>query len=216
MIKGEAWSPCGTGLRQDSYLKARIKEQLDQIWGTRDFLNPKYVMEAGTSKSPNLTPSSTPAYSPSPSIADPSESSNTCSALVEYNSDTESEFDKNSPLSRAMQRPRGQKRKGPSRGKAKSDKAANCDDEELRFAESLFFKKKRKQPAANSKDGNKKSRKRDKKEDEQGKEEEKTFTELMKAQVEAMKKAEEKKQLFDYLRQSGVGPWCYTRSGVDP
>lgn len=69
---------------------------------------------------------------------------------------------------------------------------------------SLFFKKKRKQPAANSKDGkNKKSRKRDKREDEQGKEEDKTFTELMKAQAEAMKKAEEeKKQLFDYLQES--------------
>lgn len=96
-------------------------------------------MEAGTSKSPYFTPSSTPAYSPSPSIADPSESSNTSSALLEYNSDTESEFDENSPLSWATQRPRGQKSdgKGPSWGKAKSDKAANCDDEE----KSLFQEK---------------------------------------------------------------------------
>ena len=184
-------------------------DQLDQIWGTRDFVNPKYVMEAGTSKSPNLTPSSTPAYSPSSSIADPSVSSGTSTALLGNNSDTETEFNENSPLSRG--RPRGQKSngKGLSRGKAKSDKAAKCDDgstddEELRFTESLFFKKKRKQPAANSKDGNnKKNRKRDRKEDEQGKEEDRTFTELMKSQVEAMKKAEEeKKQLFDYLRES--------------
>ena len=32
-------------------------DELDQIWGTRDSVNPKYVMEAGTSKSAIATPS---------------------------------------------------------------------------------------------------------------------------------------------------------------
>ena len=32
-------------------------DELDQIWGTRDCVNPKYVMEAGTSKSAIATPS---------------------------------------------------------------------------------------------------------------------------------------------------------------
>ena len=65
-------------------------DALDEIWGTRDSVNPKYVMEAGTSHTPT-----TPV--PSPSSSSGGSASNTTASR-------ESEVDEESPLLQALVR----------------------------------------------------------------------------------------------------------------
>ena len=113
-------------------------DALDEIWGTRDSVNPKYVMEAGTSHTPT-----TPV--PSPSFSSGGSASNTTASR-------ESELDEESPLSQALVR------SGARRGKGKElvgqpgkrarpeddDDDALTDDDELEQAKRLFFKDKKK------------------------------------------------------------------------
>ncbi|KAL9978717.1 hypothetical protein ACROYT_G016270 [Oculina patagonica] len=179
-------------------------DELDQLWGTRDSVNPKYVIEAGTLQS---TPSpSTSAAGASSGDSGPSTSGDSGPTASQDDSEG-SEINENSPLSSAHTRRRSNTEKGPCQqpqGKRSLPAEADLSDEALERSERLFFKsKKGKQPEANKKNKSK-SRRREKKakEDEEQKEDD-FYAELIKAQTEALKKAdEEKKQLFDYLRES--------------
>lgn len=182
-------------------------DDLDQIWGTRDSVSPKYVLEARTSQ----PVTSTPVPSPNSSIC-ASESSATVPSTEQDESTDESDLaEESASLWSAISRSKNlrkqgkgtQQRKG-KRSKPDEDQDDNTD-EELGKSESLFFKKKG-GGESNSKNQSKskqsrKSQKRQKLEEEQG--EDDGFGELIKAQTEALKKnEEEKKQLFDYLRES--------------
>jgi len=167
---------------------------LDEIWGTRDSVNPRYVIEAGTSRSPAT-------HTPSPSSSVASQSAvNTSASSID-----ETELDENLPLETARDKSAGQRKKGKepvgNQGKRTrpaddDDDDASTDDEALKRAERVFFKDKKK-PVSK-----KKKSKPGKKDDEQRKEEE-MLKELIKAQTEAAKRAEEeKKELFQYLRES--------------
>ena len=181
-------------------------DDLDQIWGTRDSVNPKYVLEAGTSQ----PVTSTPVPSPNPSIS-ASESSATVqpgeldestdeSDLIEESASLFSTISKSKNLSK--------KGKGPAQPKGKRSKPVEDQDdktdEELERSESLFFKKKGGREANCKKQSkSKQSRKREKKakfDEEQ--ENEDVYAELIKAQTEALKKNEEEKKQLDYLRES--------------
>ncbi|KAJ7394580.1 hypothetical protein OS493_000398 [Desmophyllum pertusum] len=182
-----------TGEGSDGIISFPEFDDLDQIWGTRDPISPKYVMEAGTSQSATSTPSprssmTSRSSGASGTSADPGD---TCS----------------SEGSDIVAMPKSaRKEKGPSQQKGKRSKPADDEDhstdEELDRAERLFFNKKGKQPDSRHKST--KSRKRDKKAKSDGEEkEEDLYGELIKVQTEALKKMEEeKRQLFDYLRES--------------
>ena len=74
---------------------------LDEIWGTRDSVNPKYVIEAGTSRSP-------PTHTPSLSSSVASQSAvNTSASSID-----ETEIDENLPLETAWDKSGGQRKKG--------------------------------------------------------------------------------------------------------
>ena len=124
-------------------------DELDQIWGTRDSVNPKYVMEAGTSKSAIATPSSNSSMSSSGSwhgtSFDPLE-------------DSSDDIDETLSLSSTIARPtRSEKtEKGRRQEKRKRCQPSNDDDgkkdEDLEYSSSLFFKKKQKQADFKKKD----------------------------------------------------------------
>ena len=98
--------------------------------------------------------------------------------------------------------------KGRGQEKRKRSQPSNNDDsnkdEDLEYSSSLFFKKKQKQPDSKKKgkspkNTKQKAQKGAKKEDE----EDEMYAELIKAQTEALKKTEEeRRELFDYLRES--------------
>ena len=71
-------------------------DELDQIWGTRDSVNPKYVMEAGTSKSAIATPS------PNSSMSSSGSGDGTSFGPLEGSSD---EMDETLSLPSAIARP---------------------------------------------------------------------------------------------------------------
>ena len=176
-------------------------DELDQIWGTRDSVNPKYVMEAGMSKSAIATPS------PNSSMSSPGSGDGTSFGPLEDSSD---EMDETLSLSSAIARPsRSEKtEKGRGQEKKKRSQPSNDDDsnkdEDLEYSSSLFFKKKQKQTDSKKKgkspkNTKQKAQKGAKKEDE----EDEMYAELIKAQTEALKKTEEeRRELFDYLRES--------------
>ena len=76
-------------------------DELDQIWGTRDSVNPKYVMEAGTSKSAIATPS------PNSSMSSSGGGDGTSFGPLEGSSD---EMDETLSLSSATAKPTGVKK----------------------------------------------------------------------------------------------------------
>ena len=76
-------------------------DELDQIWGTRDSVNPKYVMEAGTSKSAIATPS------PNSSMSSSGSGDGTSFGPLEDSSD---DMDETLSLSSATAKPTGVKK----------------------------------------------------------------------------------------------------------
>ena len=118
-------------------------DELDQIWGTRDSVNPKYVMEAWTSKSVIATPS------PNSSMSSSGSGDGTSFGPLEDSSD---EMDETLSLPSAIARPtrREKTEKGRRQEKKKRNQPSNDDDskkdEDLEYSSSLFFKKKQKQP----------------------------------------------------------------------
>ena len=182
-------------------------DNLDQIWGTRDSVSPKYVVEAGTSQ----PFTSTPVPSPNPSIG-ASESSATVQSVEQGKSTAESDLvEESASLLSTISRSKNSRKigKGPEQRKGKRRKPVEDQDdktdEELERSESLFFKKKGGgKPNSENQSKAKQSRKKEKRaklDEEQDHDD--VYAELIKAQTEALKKSEEeKKQLFDYLRES--------------
>ncbi|KAL9976002.1 hypothetical protein ACROYT_G013231 [Oculina patagonica] len=170
---------------------------LDEIWGTRDSVNPKYVIEAGTS---STSSAATPVPSPSFSLADESAVNTSNSSIDE----SEQEIAEEAPLAQALGKKATEslKKKKAKRALEDADEADDDltnEDESLAQSERLFFKAKNQ-----SKKGKSKAIKKKKKEssDIQSKEDE-LLSELIKSQVEAANRAEEeKKELFGYLRES--------------
>ncbi|CAH3179164.1 unnamed protein product [Porites lobata] len=113
-------------------------DELDQIWGTRDSVNPKYVMEAGTSKSAIATPS------PNSSMSSPGSGDGTSFGPLENSSD---EMDETLSLSSAIARPsRSEKtEKGRGQEKRKRSQPSNDDDsnkdEDLEYSFVCFSKR---------------------------------------------------------------------------
>ena len=110
-------------------------DELDQIWGTRDSVNSKYVMEAGTSKSAIATLSSNSSLTSSGSR------DGTSFGPLEGSSD---EMDETLSLPSAIARPtRSEKtEKGCRQEKRKRSQPSNDDDskkdEDLEYPSSLF------------------------------------------------------------------------------
>ena len=96
-------------------------DELDQIWGTRDSVNPKYVMEAGTSKSAIATPS------PNSSMSSSGSGDGTSFGPLEGSSD---EMDETLSLPSAIARPtrREKTEKGRRQEKRKRSQPSNDDD----------------------------------------------------------------------------------------
>ena len=174
-------------------------DELDQIWGARDSVNSKYVMEAGTSKSAIAT------LSPNSSMTSSGSRDGTSFGPLEDSSD---EMHETLSSPSAIARPtRSEKtEKGRRQEKRKQSPPSNDDDSksdaDLEYSSSLFeakttrFQKKR---GNHQKTQSRKRKKGDKKEDE----EDEMYAELIKAETEALKKTEEeRRELFDYLRES--------------
>ena len=106
-------------------------------------MHPKYVMEAGTSKSAIVTPS------PNSSMSSSGSGDGTSFGPLEDSSD---EMDETLSLPFAIARPtRGEKTEnGHRQEKRKRSQPSNDEDskkyEDLEYSSSLFFKKKQKQP----------------------------------------------------------------------
>ena len=171
---------------------------LDQIWGTRDSVSPKYVVEAGTSQ----PVTSTPVPSPNSSIC-ASESSATVPSAEQDESTDESDLaEESASLLSVISRSKNLRKQGKGKKQRKGKRSKPDDDqddktdEELGKSESLVFKKKgggesNSKNQSNSKQS-RKSQKRQKLEEEQGDDD--GFGELIKAQTEALKKNEEGKK----------------------
>ena len=167
----------------------------------------KYVVEARTS----LPVTSTPVPSPNPSLGS-SESSGTVQPVALAESTDESDLvEESESLFSTISRSKNLSKKGknPAERKGKRSKPVEDQDdktdEELERSESLFFNKKGGgESNAKKQSKSKQPRKREKRakfDEEQDHED--VYAELIKAQTEALKKnEEEKKQLFDYLRES--------------
>ena len=110
-------------------------DELDQIWGTRDYVNSTYVMEAGTSKSAIAT------LSPNSSMTSSGSGDGTSFGPLEDSSD---EMDETLSLPSAIARPsRSEKtEKGRRQEKRKRSQSLNDDDskknEDLEYSSSLF------------------------------------------------------------------------------
>ena len=106
-------------------------------------MHPKYVMEAGTSKSAIVTPS------PNSSMSSSGSGDGTSFGPLEDSSD---EMDETLSLPFAIARPtrREKTENGHTQEKRKRSQPSNDDEskkyEDLEYSSSLFFKKKQKQP----------------------------------------------------------------------
>ena len=90
-------------------------DELDQIWGTRDSVNPKYVMEAGTSQSAIATPS------PNSSMRSSGSGDGTSFGPLEGSSD---EMDETLSLPSAIARPTRREKNKRTQTREKKTKSA--------------------------------------------------------------------------------------------
>ena len=173
-------------------------DDLDQIWGTRDSVNPKYVVEAGTSQ----PVTSTPVPSPKSSIGGSGSSATALSVEADESSEDSDLCEESASLLSTLPRSKNLRKneKGPGQRKGKRTKSADDQDdktdEELEKSERLFFKKKGGgQSSTKDKSKSKQSRQRGKKaklDEEQ--DDDDVYKELIKAQTEALKKNDEEKK----------------------
>ncbi|KAL9961601.1 hypothetical protein ACROYT_G030572 [Oculina patagonica] len=122
---------------------------LDEIWGTRDSVNPKYVIEARTS---STSSAATPVPSPSFSLADKSAVNTSNSSIDE----SEQEIAEEAPMAQALGKKATEslKKKKAKRALEDADEADDDltnEDESLAQSERLFFKAKNQSKKGKSK-----------------------------------------------------------------